>query len=61
MPAESTEIDAHNSHVRRRITCEYVAFLGGKHDNQTDARVGVQFETTSTFTLPFSQKPPTHK
>jgi hypothetical protein len=22
MPAESTEIDAHNSHVRRRITCD---------------------------------------
>src|SRR6516225_3598045 len=39
--AESTEIDAHKSHVRSRITCEYVAFPGGKHDNHTDARVGV--------------------
>jgi len=52
IPAESTEVDAHNSYVRRWFTCEYVAFLGGKHDNQTDARVGVQFETTSTFTYP---------
>jgi len=28
MPGESTEIDAHKSHVRRRISCEYVAFPG---------------------------------
>src|SRR6516164_8347312 len=47
IPAESTEVDAHNSYVRRWFTCEYVAFLGGKHDNQNNARDGVQFETTS--------------
>jgi phage terminase large subunit-like protein len=39
MPAENTEIDAHKSHVRRRITCEYLAFPDGKHDDQIDRPV----------------------
>jgi len=39
MPAESTAIDAHKSHGRSRIFCEYVAFPDGKHDDQIDAPV----------------------
>src|SRR6516164_8710598 len=38
--AESTEIDAHKSHVRSRISCEYVAFPGW----QTILRAPVQSE-----------------